>query len=559
MHVPRDLPFTRKVEEAENFIEFPFDSCPRDKLVGVESVLTDALKIIIRNAPRQVSTESGRSRVPPLIYSSLSRGGKSTFLMLLFDRLKSGNFATGSSPSAGSDSVHIQMAPIIISFNGGFRRRSGESDLDALLRVIASKLVSLEDSSDACQSIVCDKRELLRHIELTSKVMPVVLLIDELNMLSRPLDEEASIFLKEEFLDKANRYLVYTTHVLFGLDEVKLGDSLTSSSIYIRISSRGYKTVHQPISYDIKALRSMSDDCRALTSMEAALYGYIPSLIFSVKAGDVELIDLFKVKWRAINMLNEYNCLQQFIQAVLNGNSNSPTVREFYMFGYVSEQSKVRWPLCYIDLILSSCVENLNIEWIKSLISGVNELVESLKTFAKKESSGFDWEVIVTVGIVLQCLHASLNGSYGPFSIAVHCKPFGSVVQLRTMPGEMKTLEEAKKFIDTELAQCKESTFLILTPAYASFPYFDGFVCYKAGGVDRRIAFQLKAGGKAPDKGKAPVIASWLDKAVLIRGKAPGKVNASIVPLKWHYLNGKEVKELLGYSLTSLIQISRKT
>ena len=63
------------------------------------------------------------------------------------------------------------------------------------------------------------------HIERTAAGKPVVLLIDELNILSKgePLDATVSQFLKTNFLDQKDRYLVFTSHILMDLDDDNSG------------------------------------------------------------------------------------------------------------------------------------------------------------------------------------------------------------------------------------------------------------------------------------------------------------------------------------------------
>jgi ABC-type molybdenum transport system ATPase subunit/photorepair protein PhrA len=82
---------------------------------------------------------------------------------------------------------------------------------------------------------------------------PFVLLIDELNELANPLDAEAGSFLRELFLDKKNRYLVFTTHVPMDLDP-SAHHFMTGSN---RNSIRGVKSVSLPVSTDLTTLRKM--------------------------------------------------------------------------------------------------------------------------------------------------------------------------------------------------------------------------------------------------------------------------------------------------------------
>jgi hypothetical protein len=62
--------------------------------------------------------------VPPLVYARLSRGGKTTFLKLLFHALKD----------------RYRLVPILISLGDGFMRGVNETQLDALIRQVSNQL-----------------------------------------------------------------------------------------------------------------------------------------------------------------------------------------------------------------------------------------------------------------------------------------------------------------------------------------------------------------------------------------------------------------------------------
>ena len=94
-----------------------------------------------------------------------------------------------------------------ISFLQAGGRDEGESDLDSILRVIAEQLVTLPANIEPI-NIKCDKNILIKYIndqlnlEENKNKKGFVLLIDELNRLGVPLDQEAAVFLKTEILDR---------------------------------------------------------------------------------------------------------------------------------------------------------------------------------------------------------------------------------------------------------------------------------------------------------------------------------------------------------------------
>ena len=167
-------------------------------LVDVEKTLDEAFGKVKDNATLSCNAR-GAYRIKPVVMSRLSRGGKTTVAIKLFDKLKSEGFF-----------------PIFISFNGNahFKHRVDESHEHAILRRIAVQFTNETDDFN----FDVDKKTLLDYIDVESKGKSVVLIIDELNVLSTTLDESAAELLRSEFLDKKNRFLVITTHIPMNLD-----------------------------------------------------------------------------------------------------------------------------------------------------------------------------------------------------------------------------------------------------------------------------------------------------------------------------------------------------
>ena len=95
-----------------------------DSLVNVEGSIEAAMNIEFQID--RCGATSGDNLVPPLVVSRLARGGKSTFLRVLFDRLKRQGYV-----------------PIVINFNGSFARRPGESNLEAVLRLVCIQFLPI--------------------------------------------------------------------------------------------------------------------------------------------------------------------------------------------------------------------------------------------------------------------------------------------------------------------------------------------------------------------------------------------------------------------------------
>ena len=109
IRVPLDLKFSKSILDCVNFKHVPSE-CPKDKLVDIDDAFKAAMAIVEKQTPLRGSSST---RIPPLVFSRLARGGKTTLLRLLFDELK--------------HDEKKRYAPIIIDFNGDFERRKDES------------------------------------------------------------------------------------------------------------------------------------------------------------------------------------------------------------------------------------------------------------------------------------------------------------------------------------------------------------------------------------------------------------------------------------------------
>ena len=107
--------------------------------------------------------------------------------MKLFEKLKS-----------------VGFSPIIITFNAGFALGS-EKPVHAIARSISLQL-GVSSSHE-----FSDKDVIFLLRQLDDSTGTIVLLVDELNMLGSPIDEDASRFLTDHFLDRKDRQLVFTT------------------------------------------------------------------------------------------------------------------------------------------------------------------------------------------------------------------------------------------------------------------------------------------------------------------------------------------------------------
>jgi hypothetical protein len=118
------------------------------KLVDMDRVVRECVKIIGEQLPMYTDHNY---RVPPLVLRRFARGGKTETLSGVFDVLKK---------------EYPNIHPIMISFNGNapnaFKRRAGETQSEAILRLIALQLGDY--TREESINLVVDRNSLDKHI-----------------------------------------------------------------------------------------------------------------------------------------------------------------------------------------------------------------------------------------------------------------------------------------------------------------------------------------------------------------------------------------------------------
>ena len=142
----------------------PSDGDRPKRFLELDSCVDDCMQAVQDNLP--LVTKSTKPRVPPAMLSRCMRGGKTTMLFKVFDRLKK-----------------EEKLPIFISFNGDslVSKLDGEKVLDTMLRAIAVSLMKNKpaDKKDA-ERVRCSEKELKAYL---ADKQDVVLVVDELNVL----------------------------------------------------------------------------------------------------------------------------------------------------------------------------------------------------------------------------------------------------------------------------------------------------------------------------------------------------------------------------------------
>lgn len=524
-----NLSFSTKVID---FVFPPISDAGRcNELVDVTTSVSQALEIV----NKYIDIESDPvTRVPPLMISRLGRGGKTTLLYLIFDSLK----------KAG-------LTPIYINFNGKFKMFPKESQKEALLRMIALQVC--EGILDKNLHYIVDEKALLGYFDTLYKEKQVVLIVDELNSLSDglPLQFDASWFLKENFLDKKYRYLIFSTHIPLNVDNTL---EMYLSGAKLKPSPRGVKLIDLPKSYNLEKLRGMSKPCQALTALEAVIYGGIPSLIFVTKENHLSPSHRFDLsKLPSVLEESSKSFIGELVKCLLTGNIDTERITsrllEFSIpvKNHILGKLQYRWPLCYIPCIF---------ELAGSQFKYVNDIYYDIASRAKSFDSGLEFESFIQLGIIFQCLDASCNGKKGPFGIVTS----GNYPEFMycILSDDITSLKGAYKYVDSYLARQQlqipsKSNLLFVTFSCSTFPDIDGLIVYQIGKVVSYYGIQMKSGRKYPRKN----VSDKLTAGYLIQGNPPSKRNKS-QESKWIKLSKTELRNLVGFSLQDIVNVYSK-
>eukprot|EP01033_Poteriospumella_lacustris_P016295 gene16295-11651_t len=518
--------FAKPVSECVNSFNVEFD---RHRFVDLDRVADDCLTIV-RN---QLTLETPHAdRVPPLVLMRFARGGKTSTLAKVFDLLK----------QQCSD-IH----PIAISFNGNapaaFRRRVGETQAQSILRLIAAQLGDY--TPEQALRLVVDREALDRH--LGDHHHNVVLLLDELNNLGAPLDADAAALLREMFLDRAGRFLVFSSHFPVAIE----GNDVMASDFLGRAqcapnpaSGRGVSMVNMSLGSTLQELRDMSTACEALTEQKAAWLAYIPSLIY-ITMNNTGRRSVVTPSTRVAQMNitvdtgSQLDVLQKFVMELRSGRRDPLVARYYGALASVGADLRVSYPLCYVKEILAQLSDD-------AAVTTLLEILNKLESQLGITHSGLAWECTVQVAIILQMLAAHWFGWVGPFGLV----PTGTkpALAFRTLPGECDSLQNARTRMNDMIAAYTVPTLIYVGSANARYPEVEGFVAYTDGRSSsvKIVGFQMKSADVKPRRGiNTRLIHGG---AVLIRGRARAK-RPREPKAGWTYMTSAQVRGFLGNSL----------
>ena len=463
-------------------------------------------------------TEATSVRVPPTVLSRCMRGGKTTLLMHVFDKLK-----------------QESKNPIFISFNGDslIKPLENESFLETMLRAIAVALLKQKpQDTDGAARVLCGKIVLKEYLK---DKKDVVLIVDELNVLLKPSEspgyDEVGTFLREQFLDPSGRCLIFSTHIPGG---VGLSHLLGKGSG----SPRTATVIEMPRSYNMLELRHMDEKCQALTPCEAVYYGRIPSLIYSVKTQNSFNI---LTRFQAIDCEQPTEALtKSFLSEFFTGVRcpDSDPIRAFDSLTESPDSGQIRWILAYVGRMCAY----LELQDIASWVEEIPKLSERVQ-------SGQDWEAIVLVALSLRCVQAK----YGVVHKLLHLpetEPVKRVFFHKVPQESCTTPQDIATWWKARTVSPDACPYIaVLSPNYAKAAICDAMWIYQQHSESKFVVrgLQSKLGKDVPASDMPDGMLG-----LLMRGNAPPEDGQPKYRQGWKYKGADAIRDFLGASLSAL-------
>ena len=530
IHVPGERPFTKRVCDCKNNFRSLKETLP---LIDMDRVVNEAVCIVKKNV--MMGSLDGY-QIPPLVFKRMVCGGKTTTLSYIFNKLK--------------DTSELNVIGITFTSQkmNYFQYRNGETQSQAILRLITSQLIDCTDKEK--QQLVVNRIELDKYLGNN-----VVLLIDNLNK-GETLDKEATEMLCEMFLDRPGRYLVFTTHVRMTLDNLTRPDAGSTTTISgsnkSNSNKRGIVTVNMSLANNLKELQLLPG-CETLTPSQASWYSYIPSLVYTTMMNNYNTPELrIQQTMNIIDSTRKLTIIKRFVKELLSGEPDILVSKYFDQFNNLGNDFKVSYPLCYIKGIFEKFREYY--PDLKVVIG----IIDKIQMYEERTvRSDFYWHDIIKLAIVLRCLDASLNEIEGPFKILpAGIKP---ALQFITLPSGIMNIKQATRMINIEVNKYNNPTLFFIHPIEINFESVECMVVYSNGkqGNNKKITKIGYKTTKAVDKINVKVInAKFLDHCYLFNSHIttinPISTTTNTTTTKeerWTYLSMQEVFEVLGTSL----------
>ena len=475
---------------------------------------------VINNVQKHCVVDGQRKglRVPPVMITSMARSGKTTLLIEVYRALV----------------ADTKFEAILVTFNGqsGFTLRVDESPTVGFCRGLHEQLMGVTNHMAPSVDALKDY--------LAKCTKPLVLLVDELNSLTPDVDTELAILLREEFLDRPNRYLVFTCH-----HRMPLSEALGSRGI--ENSPRPSVSIGVPTSLVIADYNAIFGDHRKISPVELAQWGGLCGLAWSIQCTDFNANIYFNERLDHCppdNLPEDPDTHSAFVKQICSG-ARHPKMTRYQRYTYLpsthlSKEGCPIWPLCYIAAFLTSANYPILSQFIASVIKEVSGM---------EQGTGIEWQAIVLAAVAIRIHSASISNLHGHGHVELVVGPVQKDTQFMivALPREVVDVAGAEAYVRSCVKVGSRSVVLAYA-THPSFKIFDGLIIHFDGSdITMRHGLQAKQGrtGAGSD-----VPEGW--RGFLFRGQAPQRKRMAKVS-GWVYMTEDQVTNFLPVSLRGLL------
>mmetsp|Transcript_24747 Transcript_24747/g.71426 ORF Transcript_24747/g.71426 Transcript_24747/m.71426 type:complete len:734 (-) Transcript_24747:1101-3302(-) len=484
-------------------------------------------------------------RVPPMVVTRFSRGGKTRLMKQIALGLQKKDipalfvtFNEGTKPTDFELSARSPLQSIALRI--AWATATPEA-LDKVAQALGKPAAQVT-FSDWVENVSVSRRTIQEWLGSHS----LVLFADELNQRipadtefkEEPLAKEVADFLTEHFVDKRQRYFVFSSHI------ATLGNRL--ESYYWNLSGRD---VYKPQIPRVERISDVTESglCPDTHAGIVSWTGRAPGLLTLMYSEEPPKPDNVRRPFRKMKVPRLDAALaQNVIRTAIEGDGQlldklGTWSRFLDVFG-----DSCTWPPCYLGL---ACKELGESHEVKSALgegfaAGLRVIPTLLNQLLDERGSGRRWEGVAGAGVLLRLLHshlvaigeaeAALSSAAAqlvPAAVNDGCK-FGGVIQ----SSEPKTLKDLITIfydkMDPRLAGEPRVSYFV-KPKYSSFLGFDFFVFVtERGRLTTIYGGQCKEGPTGPDKDSVAIIKRSVSEAlasVAPKGGGPGGVLASFL------------------------------
>jgi hypothetical protein len=371
-----------------------------------------------------------------------------------------------------------------------------------------------------------------------------ILLIDELNVLlsdsSANNSSNFSLFVKNTFLKKSNRYFAFSSHIVGTTDHLmQYMDS---------VSNRNVLLVELPLVnnvYDAATIFKWDD----LSAKDIICYGFIPSLIYEAYLNKTIRGDdflPFGKRGHAINLcLTKGLVTNDSVVALLSSfitGAQTSILHPLHELMSTAQKKMLRWIPFHMTEVLRIFAKVLTNAQLKMIVESIVSLFD--KFFAQPNSSDKAWEDLFLIVLLIRLATTQWDPIFLPLNISGYSislntnithagKPYGKIDDVYF---QVKCMETPKQFPHVS----------VYYPNNAGFNMYDVVLAVYHSKDDRDLyGYQLKEGKKIPKK---YLLSNHFKLSVLVRGQPAKKITKKIQQGIWLIPNEEQNKSFLGES-----------